>query len=88
MIAGFFNVAAFQILSGFAQLLGATSRAIIITYSMPIWTTMLSTFVLGEKLNRIRIIAFGLCVAGLRSCCGRCSQTAFHPSCFIRSAAR
>jgi drug/metabolite transporter (DMT)-like permease len=65
MIAGFFNVAAFQILSGFAQLSGATSRAIIITYSMPIWTTMLSTVVLGEKMTRIRIIAFGLCVAGL-----------------------
>ena len=39
MVAGFFNVAAFQILSGFAQLSGATSRAIIITYSMPIWAT-------------------------------------------------
>jgi drug/metabolite transporter (DMT)-like permease len=65
MIAGFFNVAAFQILSGFAQLSGATSRAIIITYSMPIWTVMLSTLVLGEKLNRIRIVAFGLCVAGM-----------------------
>jgi drug/metabolite transporter (DMT)-like permease len=65
MVAGFFNVAAFQILSGFAQLSGATTRAIIITYSMPIWTVMLSTLVLGEKLNRIRIIAFGLCVAGL-----------------------
>lgn len=65
MIAGFFNVAAFQILSGFAQLSGATSRAIIITYSMPIWTTMLSTLVLGEKLTRIRVVAFCLCVAGL-----------------------
>ncbi len=65
MIAGFFNVAAFQILSGFAQLSGATSRAIIITYSMPIWTTMLSWFVLGERLNTIRMVAFGLCVAGL-----------------------
>ncbi|MGH6727017.1 MAG: DMT family transporter [Pseudolabrys sp.] len=65
MVAGFFNVAAFQILAGFAQLSGATSRAIIITYSMPIWTTMLSTVVLGERLNRIRIVAFVLCVAGL-----------------------
>ena len=55
MVAGFFNVAAFQILSGFAQLSGATSRAIIITYSMPIWTTMLSRFVLGERLNAIRM---------------------------------
>jgi drug/metabolite transporter (DMT)-like permease len=65
MIAGFFNVAAFQIASGFAQLSGATSRAIIITYSMPIWTVMLSVLVLGERLNRIRILAFALCVVGL-----------------------
>ena len=65
MVAGFFNVAAFQILSGFAQLSGATSRAIIITYSMPIWTVMLSTLVLGERLTRIRLIAFGLCVVGI-----------------------
>jgi drug/metabolite transporter (DMT)-like permease len=65
MVAGFFNVAAFQILSGFAQLSGATSRAIIITYSMPIWATMLSRFVLGERLNAIRWFAFALCVAGL-----------------------
>ncbi len=65
MIAGFLNVAAFQILSGFAQLSGATSRAIIITYSMPIWTTVLSRLVLGERLTPIRAIAFGLCVAGL-----------------------
>jgi drug/metabolite transporter (DMT)-like permease len=65
MLAGLFNVAAFQIFSGFAQLNGATSRAIIITYSMPIWTVMLSAVVLGEKLDRVRLIAFGLCVVGL-----------------------
>ena len=65
MIAGFFNVAAFQVLSGFAQLSGATSRAIIITYSMPIWTTVLSRFVLGERLNAIRRLAFVLCVVGI-----------------------
>lgn len=65
MVAGFFNVAAFQILSGFAQLSGATSRAIIITYSMPIWTTLLSRAVLNERLTPIRMAAFALCVAGL-----------------------
>jgi len=65
MIAGLFNVAGFQILSGFAQLSGATTRAIIITYSMPIWTTVLSHFVLGERLNAIRWFAFGLCVVGI-----------------------
>jgi drug/metabolite transporter (DMT)-like permease len=65
MVAGFFNVAAFNILSAFAQLSGATSRVIIITYSMPIWATMLSRVVLGERLNAIRMLAFALCVAGL-----------------------
>ena len=61
MIAGFLNVSAFQILSGFAQLNGATSRAIIITYSMPIWTTLLSRMVLGEKFTAVRMLA--LCCA-------------------------
>jgi drug/metabolite transporter (DMT)-like permease len=65
MVAGFFNVAAFQILSGFAQLSGATTRAIIITYSMPIWTTLMSRLVLGEKLTPVRLLAFALCVTGV-----------------------
>ncbi len=65
MVAGFFNVATFQILSGFAQLSGATTRAIIITYSMPIWAVVLSRFMLGERLNGVRAVAFGLCVVGL-----------------------
>jgi drug/metabolite transporter (DMT)-like permease len=65
MVAGFFNVAGFQILSGFAQLSGATSRAIIITYSMPIWATMLSFLMLGERLNKVGLLAFSLCVTGI-----------------------
>lgn len=65
MIAGFLNVSAFQILSGFAQLNGATSRAIIITYSMPIWSALLSRMVLGEKFTPMRVLALCLCVTGL-----------------------
>ena len=65
MIAGFFNVAAFQILSGFAQLNGATSRAVIITYSMPIWSTLMSVFLLGERMTPRRLLALALCVAGV-----------------------
>jgi len=65
MVAGFFNVAAFQILSAFAQLNGATSRAVIITYSMPIWATLLGRLMLGERLSRIGLFAFGLCIAGI-----------------------
>ncbi len=65
MIAGFFNVAAFQILSGFAQLSGATSRAVIITYSMPIWSTLMSVLLLGERMDRTRLLALTLCIAGV-----------------------
>jgi drug/metabolite transporter (DMT)-like permease len=65
MVAGFFNVAAFQILSAFAQLNGATSRAIVITYSMPIWAVLLSWLMLRERLNGTRLLAFALCVAGM-----------------------
>lgn len=65
MVAGLFNVAGFQLLSAFATLAGGASRAVIVTYSMPIWATILSCLLLGEKLTAMRQIAFALCVAGL-----------------------
>lgn len=65
MVGGFFNVAAFHILSAFAQLNGATSRAVIITYTMPIWAAALSVLMLHEKLDRLRLVALALCVAGI-----------------------
>lgn len=64
LIAGFFNVAAFHILSAFAQLNGATSRTVIITYTMPIWVAVLSVIMLREKLDRMRLIALALCIVG------------------------
>jgi drug/metabolite transporter (DMT)-like permease len=64
-VAGFCNVGLFQIASAFAQMNGATSRAIIITYSMPIWATVLSWLMLRERLDRVRLLAFIVCVAGL-----------------------
>ena len=82
MVAGFFNVAAFQVLSGFAQLSGATTRAIIITYSMPIWTVIMSRLVLGEKLTPIRLIAFALCVVGVAILVWPLFAAGFPPSVF------
>jgi drug/metabolite transporter (DMT)-like permease len=82
MVAGFFNVAAFQLLSGFAQLSGATTRAIIITYSMPIWATMLSFLLLGERLNKIGGLAFSLCVAGITILVWPLFADGFPPSVF------
>lgn len=65
MVASLFNVVAFNMFSAFAQLSGATSRVIIVVYSMPVWATLLGRVVLGERLNAIRWLAFSLCVAGL-----------------------
>ena len=65
LVAGFFNVSVFNICSAFAQLYGATSRAVIITYSMPIWASVLACLILGDRLDRVRLVALGLCVTGL-----------------------
>jgi len=83
MVAGFFNVAAFNILSAFAQLTGATSRVIIITYSMPIWATAMSRMALGERLNAIRMLALGLCVAGLTTLVWPQLAKGFPPALFL-----
>jgi len=64
-VAGFFNVAAFNMFSVFAQLSGATSRVVIVTYSMPIWAALLSRLMLHERLDRARMIGLALCASGL-----------------------
>jgi drug/metabolite transporter (DMT)-like permease len=65
LIAGFFNVAVFGVGSAYAQVYGTTSRAIVIAYSMPIWSALLAHFVLKEKLNAVKLGALALCGAGL-----------------------
>jgi len=65
LIAGFFNVAVFNVCSAYAQIYGTTSRAIVIAYSMPIWSALLAHFVLREKLTRVKLAALALCAAGL-----------------------
>jgi drug/metabolite transporter (DMT)-like permease len=64
-IAGFFNVALLCMCSAYALVLGTTSRAIVITYSTPIWAALLARFVLKERLTAVTLAALGLCVAGL-----------------------
>ena len=64
-------------------------RAIIITYSMPIWTTMLSALVLGERLHPHRHRGVRVCASPAgRSSVAAVRATDFRPSCSIRSAAR
>ncbi len=65
VVAGFFNVAVFGVGSAYAQVYGTTSRAIVIAYSMPIWSALLARMVLKERLTAVKLLALGLCAAGL-----------------------
>jgi drug/metabolite transporter (DMT)-like permease len=57
LVAGTLNIAAFNILVAFAQLSTTTSRAAVLTYTMPIWSVVLAALVLGEPIGREKIIA-------------------------------
>ena len=65
VVAGLFNVAVFGVGSAYAQVYGTTSRAIVIAYSMPIWSALLARIVLKERLTTVKLAALGLCAAGL-----------------------
>jgi drug/metabolite transporter (DMT)-like permease len=65
LVAGFFNVAVFNVCSAYAQVYGTTSRAIVIAYSMPIWSALLARIILNEKLSASKLVALVLCAAGL-----------------------
>ena len=65
LVAAFFNVGIFNVCSAYAQVYGTTSRAVVIAYSMPIWSALLAHFVLKEKLNALKLFALALCAAGL-----------------------
>ncbi|MCF8477235.1 MAG: DMT family transporter [Pseudolabrys sp.] len=83
MVAGFLNVAAFQVMSAFAQQSGATSRVVIIVYSMPIWAAVLGRLVLGERLDKMRVLALVLCVGGLSILVWPLLGAKFPPSVFL-----
>ncbi|RPH44812.1 MAG: DMT family transporter [Burkholderiales bacterium] len=64
-LAGVLNVAAFGVLTAFAQLAGSTSRVTMVTYTMPIWSVLFARVALGERLDAWRLASLGLAVAGL-----------------------
>jgi len=64
-IASLLNVAAFTLLTSFAQVITTTSRVSILAYTMPVWSVLLAWLLLGERPTRTQAIALGLCVVGL-----------------------
>ncbi len=65
IVAGILSIAAFNVLLAFAQLMAPTSRAAILTFTMPVWATLMAWPVLGEHVDRPRLIGLGLGIAGL-----------------------
>ncbi|MEM4989206.1 DMT family transporter [Collimonas sp. H4R21] len=65
LLTALLNIAAFNILLTFAQLGAATSRVAIITYSMPLWATLMACVVLRERLDAMRCAGLALGAAGL-----------------------
>jgi drug/metabolite transporter (DMT)-like permease len=65
MVAAFFNVVAFNMFAAFAQLGGATSRVVIVAYSMPIWSALLARLMLRAQFDTARLIGLALCASGL-----------------------
>jgi len=64
-VAGVLNVAAFVVLTSFAQMVTTTSRVSILAYTMPIWSVLLAWLFLDERPTRVHAIALVLCAAGL-----------------------
>ena len=64
-VAGMLTIASFNLLLGYAQLHAPTSRAVIVTFTMPVWTVLFARLFLGELLDRSRTIALAVGLAGL-----------------------
>lgn len=64
-LAALFNVAAWQILSGFGLVLLHAGEAALIAYTMPVWVSILSVYVLGERMRWRYVAALALGLSGV-----------------------
>ena len=65
VIAGILNVTLFNIFAIFGQLSMPTSRAAILTFTMPLWGTLFAWIFLGEVVDRRRLSALVIGFLGL-----------------------
>lgn len=64
-VAGVLNVACFNLFSVFAQMTMPASRAVIITYTMPLWSVIFARFLLGERIDALRTLALAVGATGM-----------------------
>ncbi len=65
MVSSALNIVAFGLFSTFAQLTASTGRVAVVTYSFPVWASLLGWLVLSERLDRNALIGLALCLCGL-----------------------
>jgi len=65
IIGGFLSVAVFNLSTALAQLNTTTSRAAVLTFTMPMMAAVMAWFVLGERLARPKIVALALGMTGV-----------------------
>lgn len=59
------NITSWVIMMGFALTILPASEAAIIAYTSPLWTTLLASPILGERLTFVRVVAVVMAFAGL-----------------------
>lgn len=64
-VAGLLNVVGFNICSVFAQITLPASRAVILTYTMPLWSVVFARLMLGERIDALRAAALALGALGI-----------------------
>jgi len=60
LIGGVLTVAVFNMCTAFAQLTTSTSRAAVLTFTMPMMSAVLAWWLLGERPDRRSVLALGL----------------------------
>ena len=65
LIGGFLAVAVFNVATAFAQLNTSTSRAAVLTFTMPMMSAVLSRIVMNERLEQRKIVALTIGTLGV-----------------------
>lgn len=60
-----FQTAGFQCLGQLGLTMGGTGEVVLLAYTMPFWAAAIAWPVLGERLTRLHLVAFGFAAVGL-----------------------
>jgi drug/metabolite transporter (DMT)-like permease len=65
VVAALLNITLWNVLILFGLGLMASGRAAILAFTMPLWATVIGSFVLGERLGRRQVLGLGLGLSGM-----------------------